>query len=457
MNNQLERLISEYRSLQPFNEDCKKKLERKFRLEFNYNSNHLEGNTLTYGETELLLLFDQTKGNHELRELEEMKAHDVALMMIKSEAAEKDKPLTEKFIKDLNQTILVRNFWKDAITPDGQSTRREIQVGEYKKYPNSVIQSNGEIFEYASPQETPMLMGDLVKWYNEEAEKKEFSPVELAAILHYRYIRIHPFDDGNGRVARLLVNYVLYKNDLPPIIIKTAEKREYLRALQQADAGDLRAFVNYMMQQSAWSLDLSVKAAKGEQIEEQDDWEKQLSLLKKGLGDKKGDVVKKSEESVKAVFENVIEPFSNKLDKKLSQFDSLFMECSLALQWNDTEYKYFDSFAVALDYIYEVFDMLNDSANYTNTEQLSVFYIFSKYRKPYREFIISSLLIKFTFNKNAYGVSFKDSEYGISYSDMPPITKIYSDFLTTEEMDKITSDIGKVLFLKIENIVNLKT
>lgn len=436
MNNQLERLISEYRSLQPFNEDCKKKLEKKFRLEFNYNSNHLEGNTLTYGETELLLLFDQTKGNHELRELEEMKAHDVALMMIKSEAAEKDKPLTEKFIKDLNQTILVRNFWKDAVTQDGQSTRREIQVGEYKKYPNSVIQSNGEIFEYASPQETPMLMGDLVKWYNEEADKKEFSTVELAAILHYRYIRIHPFDDGNGRVARLLVNYVLYKNDLPPIIIKTAEKKEYLRALQQADAGDLWAFVNYMMQQSAWSLDLSIKAAKGEEIEDQDDWEKQLSLLKKGLGDKSNEVVKKSEESIKAVFENVVKPFVAQLEDKVSQFDSLFMARYSKLIWNNKGENLYENLTSDLSHF-----------DFTKIESLNISFRFEDYRSPFIKMVMHAGKIIFTFHQNAYTINYNNLR----------ISKLYNDLLTENEMNKIISVVGKSILEEIENVVNSNT
>ncbi len=147
MIRQLENLIAEYKKLQPLSEETQKKLDQKFRLEFNFNSNHLEGNTLTYGETKLLLIFDQVKSNHEMRELEEMKAHDVALAMIKQEAADKNKPLTERFIRELNETILFRDFWKDAITPDGQSTRRKIKVGQYKEYPNSVIQSNGEVFE----------------------------------------------------------------------------------------------------------------------------------------------------------------------------------------------------------------------------------------------------------------------------------------------------------------------
>ncbi len=436
MKDQLKKLIEEYRSLQPFNEDCKRKLDKKFRLEFNYNSNHLEGNTLTYGETELLLIFDQTKGNHELRELEEMKAHDVALMLIKEEAAIADKPLTEKFIKELNQTILVRPFWKDAITSERQPTRRQIKVGEYKEYPNSVIQSNGEVFEYASPQETPILMAELVKWYNDEVEKKELSAIELAALLHYRYIRIHPFDDGNGRVARLLVNYVLFCNDLPPVIIKTADKKNYLRVLQQADSGDLQAFINYMTQQLAWSIDLSIKAAKGEEIEEQDDWEKQLILLKKGLGVKSDEVVKKSEESIKGVFDNVITPLCEIYDEKISPYNSVFMEYKYRVITTG-KVRYNENVRMALDNIYKL--------NEFKTDIIIIDSLFNHIRKPYLENSISSNQIIITFEENAYVLKYKGK---VLYA------KLYSEFLSEEEMNIIISDIGKDLFQKIEKEIN---
>jgi Uncharacterized conserved protein len=438
MKNQLDKLISEYSKLQPFEEDCKKKLDKKFRLEFNYNSNHLEGNTLTYGETELLLLFDQTKGGHELRELEEMKAHDVALMMIKEEAADKGRPLTERFIKDLNQTILVRPFWKDAITADGQSSRRQIKVGEYKEYPNSVIQSNGEVFEYASPQETPILMAELAKWYNDEAKKGELTPVELAALLHYRYIRIHPFDDGNGRVARLLVNYILYCNNLPLIIIKTAEKREYLRALQQADAGDLQAFINYMIQQLAWSLDLSIRAAKGESVEEQDDWEKQLSLLKKGLGKKDNKVVKKSEESLKNIYENVITDFCNSYDNRISKYNNLFIDFSYQLTTQGGSYQG-EGIPECLKNIYKAKSQYMEIGN--------VLYIkatFCNLIRPYKEGVFESDLVKFIFDENVYMINYKENKCIYSYDEFP----------TELEMNTIISNIGKDLLQKIENAIN---
>ena len=204
-------LVEDLQGLQPLKPEFQRKLDKKFRLEFNYNSNHLEGNTLTYGETELLLIFDQTKGNHTLREYEEMQAHDVALRLVQQLARDQEQPISEADIKELNKIILVRPFWKDAITPDGQQTRRQITVGEYKKYPNSVRLANGELFEYVSPTDTPIKMGELIRWFREECTKREMHPLELAALLHYKFVLIHPFDDGNGRISRLLMNYVLLK------------------------------------------------------------------------------------------------------------------------------------------------------------------------------------------------------------------------------------------------------
>lgn len=431
MLRQLDNLINEYKDLLPLNEDVQKKLDLKFRLEFNYNSNHLEGNTLTYGETKLLLIFDQVKSNHEMRELEEMKAHDVALMMIKQESKEKSKPLTERFIKELNQTILVQDFWKDAITADGQNTRRKIKVGNYKEYPNSVIQSNGEVFEYASPQDTPILMAQLVQWYNGEVEKDEFSAVQLAALLHYRFIRIHPFDDGNGRVARLLVNYVLCCFDLPPLIIKTDDKRNYLRALQQADAGDIDAFVEYMINQLAWSVDISIRAAKGEDIEDQNDWEKQLSLLKRGLGDSGNKAIRKSPESVKNILTNSLMPLAKLFDEKLSMFESLFIYVFHYIMYNGNNF-------VGNKSVYEA--ILDLSEIKENLDGIDVWINYQNFRYPYKTVSVFSIPLSFVF---------KDDVYTVKY-EQALIVKEYSELLSENEINEIVSFVAKDLLTKIE-------
>jgi Fic family protein len=276
-------LTAQIKSLPPITVENQRKLDMKFRLEFNFNSNHIEGNTLTFGETKLLLIFDKTEGVHEMREFEEMKAHDVAYKIILDWAKDASQPLTQTDIKQLNEIILVRPFWKEATTPDGQNTRRLIKAGAYKEQPNSVRLQNGEMFHYASPTDTSIKMGELIDWYNTEIEKNELHPIELAALFHYKFVLIHPFDDGNGRISRLLMNYVLLKNNLPPVIIKTNDKKNYLNALNQADTGNINAFIQYIAKQLEWSLELQIKATKGESIEEPLDVEKEISLYKKYL------------------------------------------------------------------------------------------------------------------------------------------------------------------------------
>jgi len=234
---ELDRLKAELETLPPLSPDNQRKLDDKFRLEWNFHSNHMEGNTLTYGQTHMLLFFGKVTGEHEKRDYDEMEAHDVSINMVKEWAKEKDRKLTEVDLRTLNKIILVKPFYKEAITPDGQSTRKRITPGEYKSTPNSVQLKNGQIHHYATPGETPAKMKELFDRYAELTEKHSISK---AVVTHHGLTAIHPFDDGNGRVARLWSNYILMKEGIPPLIIRTQNKDEYLTALQKADTGDLR-------------------------------------------------------------------------------------------------------------------------------------------------------------------------------------------------------------------------
>lgn len=275
----INKLKSELEKLIPFSEENQNRLQKKIRLEFNYNSNHLEGNTLTYGQTQLLLFFDKSSGDVPVSDIEEMKAHDVALSQIIEMAKDKERPLSEIFIKELNKIILVKPFWKDAISPNGTPTRKKIEIGQYKTSPNSVQLKNGEIHEYASPEETPALIRDLLNWYHEKFDI--LHPIQLAAEFHYKFVCIHPFDDGNGRVSRLLMNYILLRHNYPIVIIKSEDKESYLTALQKADTGDIISFIEYVEEQAIASLKLNIKAGKGEDIDELGDIEKQIEILKR--------------------------------------------------------------------------------------------------------------------------------------------------------------------------------
>lgn len=285
-------LYNEWQSLQPLKESNQTRLDQKFMLEFNYNSNHIEGNTLTYGQTEMLLMFGKVVESANMKDLEEMKASNVGLKMIKEMALDKEQPLTEYFIRTLHQTLLREDYTVYRQLPDGTNTSYVVHAGQYKTRPNSVITATGERFEYASPEETPALMTDLIQWYNEAESKGDLSPIELASLFHYRYIRIHPFEDGNGRVSRLLVNYILYRHGYPMIVVKSADKDNYLTALNlcdvmvgpvpsdgaHAEIEQITPFVEYLSKCLESALNISIKAAKSENIEDADDWRKSLKL-----------------------------------------------------------------------------------------------------------------------------------------------------------------------------------
>ena len=232
----LDALLELWNSKLPLPEQLQQRLDRKFTLEFNYNSNHIEGNQLTYGQTEILLLFGKVVNAANMRDLEEMKSHDVALKMMISEAKETGKPLTEVFIRQLHQIMFREDYEERRVAPDGTVYSYTVHVGRYKTRANSVRTKTGELFEYASKEETPGLMYDLVKWYNEEAEKGALTAIELATLFHYRYIRIHPFEDGNGRISRLLMNFILLRHKYPMIVVRHKDKDRYLDALAKSDA-----------------------------------------------------------------------------------------------------------------------------------------------------------------------------------------------------------------------------
>lgn len=272
-------LKSDLDALRPLDPEAEARIMQKFRLDWNYHSNNLEGNTLTYGETKALILFGVTAQGKPLRDHFEITGHNEAinwvLDLIKSET-----PLTEKFIRELHTLILKEDSFKEAQTADGQPTRRKIEVGKYKTRPNHVVTVTGETSYFATPEETPAKMKELVDWFREERERLDVDPIALAAVFHHKFILIHPFDDGNGRVARILMNFILMQFGYPPVIIKTEDKENYFSVLRIADAGELQPFVDYVAQNLIQSLELMIRAAKGEIIEEPEDLERLVRSLR---------------------------------------------------------------------------------------------------------------------------------------------------------------------------------
>lgn len=314
---QIDRLKAELDALRPLDAEHEVRVMQKFRLDWNFHSNHLEGNSLSYGETKALILFGITAQGKPLKDHLEMTGHNEAIKWIE-EVVHEERPLTENFIRQLHKLLLKEPYQVDAVTPDGQPTKKWVKVGEYKTTPNNVITVTGEPFFFASPEETPAKMHDLIEWYRAKKEEAKFHPLLLAAEFHYKFVRIHPFDDGNGRTARILMNFILMKNGLPPVIIKTQDKQSYFAALRQADAGLLEPFIEYIGANLVHSLELMLKGAKGEDVEEFEDLAKKVKLLKQKVKSRKStprEIYEKFKEESSSSRQNSAS--SNKLLKEL--------------------------------------------------------------------------------------------------------------------------------------------
>lgn len=253
------------------------RLWQKFRLDWNYNSNRIEGNSLTYGETEALLILG-TEPKRIEKDIREMKAHDMGIEYLLSLAAD-ERPLGEADIRTLNQIILKENYWIKSETADGNVSEKEIVPGTYKKMPNHVRLRGGGIHKFAEPNEVPMRMATTVKRLRSYLKKQDKPLAEFLAELHQYFIQTHPFDDGNGRVVRMLLNYVCLKLGWPHIIIKDKNKKEYLASLEQWDKGNTADIEAIMKAELIWSLKKSIAAARGEDIDDPDDLDKEIDLF----------------------------------------------------------------------------------------------------------------------------------------------------------------------------------
>ena len=409
----LEGLKAEWLAAQPLSAENERRLKQKLRLEWNYNSNHMEGNTLTYGETELLLIRGQTVGGHAIREYEEMKAHDVAVDHVEQLASDQ-RPIGEVDIRDLNKIILKEPFWKEAQTLDGTPTRKQVIPGEHKTLPNNVKTPTGDFFEFATPTETPGKMLKLVEWIREQLPKSGLHPIELAAKLHHEFLLIHPFDDGNGRVGRLLVNYVLLRCDFPPVIVKSADKAAYLRALHLADIGQLQALTGYLARQLEWSLDLGLRAARGESLEEPSDVEKEIAVFIHAQEADRTDVRKKSPEVLRQLYDSSWERLFLGFEAKMATLSPLFAETLVEVSPARTAQTKRDFRSAFIDVL---------------TRRIPQAFTLKMQLQGYKSAIPFTLDV-------VLQLKFEEFRYVVASPGIAPITKLYSEPILTNEIDE---------------------
>jgi len=197
---------------------------------FTYDSTGIEGNTLTLQECASLLFEDIVPPSKSLREINEVLGHRKAFDHILGY----EKDITKQFILDLHRLVL-----KDTV-----DKRLEDQVGVYRSVQVFI---RGLDWMPPTPDEVHQDMKELLTWYSKNRDKIE--PLVVAVYFHVGFETIHPFIDGNGRVGRLLLNFILHKSGYPMVNIPNSEKLRYYEVLQDAQVnGNLRPFLEFMIE-----------------------------------------------------------------------------------------------------------------------------------------------------------------------------------------------------------------
>ena len=198
-------------------ETVKKKILLDFSIDFTYNTNAIEGSTITKDETQELLE-KKIAPRKPLQDILETIAHSKVFL----DALNEKKELSEQLILEWHLQLF-------------KETKQDIagQVREYRV----------RVGEYRAPdwQDVPKLLKDFFIWHGKS--KKSMHPVELAARAHYKFEKIHPFGDGNGRVGRLIIAHILKKGEYPLLIIEYKRRKAYYRALQKTE----NDFVHYLI------------------------------------------------------------------------------------------------------------------------------------------------------------------------------------------------------------------
>jgi Fic family protein len=218
-------------------------IREKLRADWTYDSNAIEGSSLTRGETLFFLKEGLTVEGKPFKDFLDARNHAEAIDWL-YEVVKNDRPITQGLIKEINALLLSGVKFTPAMDETGQKVQKPANPGKYKVLPNHVLKTDGTIHFYTDPIHVSDEMEILCRWIDENIENKH--PLIAGAVAHYNMVRIHPFDDGNGRGARILMNLILIKKGYPVAIIKNENRRKYLASLNRADEGDMDPFLTLM-------------------------------------------------------------------------------------------------------------------------------------------------------------------------------------------------------------------
>ena len=421
-----------------FNKDLLNKINYKFRLDWNYYSNHLEGGTLTKEETRSVMTDIIDVRGKSMKDVAEMRGHDHIITDI-IKIGQGDNRILEKRIKDIHTAIMYEEIIKNRH-----------KIGVWKTKPNHIINYKGEKNDFTKPENVAEELHNLLDKTNAKldlffADKKTEHPIIIATKFHIEFLSIHPFYDGNGRTARILSNLILISCGYPPIIIKNDVKDTYYKLLAdiQVYGGNINLLENFLSERLLNSQQLILNALDGKDIEELDDVDKEINLFKKDFANK-DEVIQKTDEVVYNTYKSSISPLLILFLKKHEQFEDLFVKKETLSLVNKDSSDRNNGFIFIDDWI-----MTHEKSWYFKnpnggTEHFDNF----KFEISFKGFKKDGLN---TFDiHNSVFIEFTEFKYKVVY-EFNFVEKLYSEILTELEIKQIVNASVKDLLKRIKS------
>jgi len=411
-------------------DDVLKSINYKFRLEWNYNSNIMEGNSLTRQETRSVMIGNITVGGKPLKDVLEMKGHDEVVKQILG-MGQGELNISEGRIREIHKLIMYE-----------EAAEEQRKIGVWKTENNYLYNYKNEKVDFVSVDEVKDRMHQLMNWLSAEKEKisrkdkTALHPIALAFKFHLDYITIHPFYDGNGRTARILTNLVLVAYGYPPLYIKLDEKNRYYRYLAdvQEYGGPPDLFYEFMGDLLIRSQQLVLNAIAGKPIEEQDDIDKEIAIWKKGLGNTTVDALQKSDNIIYTLYQTSIFPLFDLFLRKYIQFKEMYETMKIEGSVNDhlgvtkryIDFVVNDTYNVPTNFISE-----DDSK--LSTVDLQIYFL--EFKQNGTDTFNTKVSIECDFNKYNWYIKINEN--------LKKIEKVYTDILTEKEITNIVNDMVK--------------
>ncbi|WP_375417122.1 Fic family protein [uncultured Hymenobacter sp.] len=431
---ELDQLKAELDTLPPLSPDQEAGLLQESWLEWNYSSNALEGNSLTLSETRRLLRQDLTAPGKPLRDHLRIRHHDEAVRRLE-EAVRDQRPLTETLVQELNQLLQGSPVLPPLAAP------HPYQAAPASRRPSAqVLTPTGELFYFATPDQAPASLPDVVNWYQQELTQGSQHPVALAVGLHYRFLRLPPLQEEayyHGPLARLLLNYGLLSRGYPITVVRATDRNHYYAALTVADSGNPEPLLRFLIDNVAAASQVRLQTATSEPPHETAYLDQKLAQLKKKLlGREDAIVLTWNLETQAKLYYYLLEEWLKDLQKQTARFDDLFVEKSFLLGYYEvTEGAPVIQTAPALAPLLESAAFVFNNASEL-LRQLSLGISWQAFRLRGHTFNLN-LLVSFTFDDYGFQVQYQINELDEEdfYIVQPALTTTLHDSTYRDKYD----------------------